>query len=181
MFSLGCYPSKESESAPRTREIAFIRASALSEVAELVPAVACSIVATAHVCQGTSAASSFNTGSAHRILAALRPSFLSPPSPGLVLGSCLVLGCCLSSYMHRRRAADPYQAAVFAAWAAWAVCIGWSAGSSADAIVLAIVPWALTAAMPSCFLAHAGGRWLAARRKREVETVVAGAADEEKK
>ncbi|KAI0175766.1 hypothetical protein GGR52DRAFT_328653 [Hypoxylon sp. FL1284] len=40
--------------------------------------------------------------------------FIRNVSPGLALGSCLVLGCCLSSYTHRRRDQDQYQAIVFA-------------------------------------------------------------------
>ncbi|KAI1465713.1 uncharacterized protein F4812DRAFT_461407 [Daldinia caldariorum] len=85
--------------------------------------------------------------------------------PGLALGSCLILGCCLSSYTHRRRDRDPYQPLVFAAWIIWAVFIGWGTGISANVVTLGVIPWASCAAMLSSFFIHVGARWVTNRER----------------
>ncbi|RYP65254.1 hypothetical protein DL769_006366 [Monosporascus sp. CRB-8-3] len=151
----------------------------VSELAELVPAVICSFVSTAYVLRVEQAGPLDSDDTifppltpADRFFAGALPrlDFLTRPSGGLMLGSCLVLGCCLSSYTHRRRGRDPYQPLVFTAWAAWAACVGLGVGCSADVIMLGLVPWALCAAVLSSYLGHAAAaRWLAARR-RECET-----------
>jgi 4-hydroxybenzoate polyprenyltransferase len=97
--------------------------------------------------------------------------FLTNPSPGLMLGSCLVLGCCLSSFAHRRHDIDRFQAAVFIALALWAAVLGKGIGASANMITLSLVPWALCAAMLLSFAGHGLGRRLNERRRRQ------GAAD----
>ncbi|KAL7628782.1 hypothetical protein AAE478_000297 [Parahypoxylon ruwenzoriense] len=99
-------------------------------------------------------------------------------SPGLVLGSCLVLGCCLSSYVHRRRDQDEHQAIVFVIWIIWAICVGWGIGASANMTTLGIVPWALCAAMFSSFVGHAGARWLSGREKCESRSFTCDIVDE---
>ncbi|RYO83003.1 hypothetical protein DL766_005544 [Monosporascus sp. MC13-8B] len=151
----------------------------VSELTELIPAVLCSFVSTAYVLRAEQAGplDSDNAVSppptpSDRFFAGSSPrlDFLTRPSGGLMLGSFLVLGCCLSSYTHRRRGRDPYQPLVFTAWAAWAACVGLGVGCSADMIMLGLVPWALCAAVLSSYLGHvAAARWLAVRH-RECET-----------
>lgn len=144
--------------------------SPLAELAELVPAIACSFVTTSYISQAESAREDISgnvDSSIQMILHIMRLDFLKDISPGLALGSCLVLGCCLSSYAHRRRDHDQYQAVVFVIWITWAVCIGWGIGVSANRVTLGIVPWASCAAMLSSFFGHAGARWVSTRNKCE--------------
>lgn len=88
-----------------------------------------------------------------------------------MLGSCLVLGCCLSSFAHRRQDRDRFQTGVFVALALWAAALGRGVGASANMITLSLVPWALCAAMLLSFAGHGLGRRLIERRRRQ------GAAD----
>ncbi|KAI0136154.1 hypothetical protein F4776DRAFT_654909 [Hypoxylon sp. NC0597] len=144
--------------------------SPLAELAELVPAIACSFVTTSYIAQAESAREDISgnvDSSIQMILHIMRLDFLKDISPGLALGSCLVLGCCLSSYAHRRRDHDQYQAVVFVIWITWAICIGWGIGVSANRVTLGIVPWASCAAMLSSFFGHAGARWVSTRNKCE--------------
>ncbi|KAI2782327.1 hypothetical protein F4815DRAFT_31762 [Daldinia loculata] len=145
------------------------RKPSLSELAELVPAVTCSFLTTCYIVRAESAREDFlvNIDSySQSLLRAVRLDLLlKNVPPGLALGSCLVLGCCLSSYTHRRRDRDPYQPVVFAAWIVWAVCIGWGTGISANVVTLGIVPWASCAAMLSSFIGHVGARWVSNRER----------------
>ncbi|KAI1338485.1 hypothetical protein F5Y15DRAFT_118600 [Xylariaceae sp. FL0016] len=176
-----CEPSSEWASLPQRP----LRLSVIAELIEFVPATACSLVATSYMYHedasavdsplepaGLIRAKTDGLQSSQTWLSLLQPNFLSPPAPGLVLGSCLVLGCSLSSYMHRRRDQDCFQSAIVATWALWAVCVGWSAGCDADMIILGILPWALSMAMPSSLLVHVGGRWLSSRERSVIGTVV---------
>ncbi|RYP54735.1 hypothetical protein DL768_000559 [Monosporascus sp. mg162] len=155
----------------------------VSELAELIPAILCSFVSTAYVLRVEQAGPLDSDDAVFpplthrdRFFAGALPhlDFLPKPSGGLMLGSCLVLGCCLSSYTHRRGGRDPYQPLVFMAWAAWAACIGLGFGCSADMVMLGLLPWALCAAVLSSYLGHAAvARWLAARRRKcETEAVL---------
>ncbi|KAI1765334.1 hypothetical protein GGR53DRAFT_490758 [Hypoxylon sp. FL1150] len=101
--------------------------------------------------------------------------FIRNVSPGLALSSCLVLGCCLSSYTHRRRDQDHYQAIVFIVWIVWAVCLGLRVGASANMVTLAVVPWGSCAAMLSSFFGHVGARWYSTREKCDCADVYTGA------
>ncbi|KAI1484908.1 hypothetical protein F5X96DRAFT_683235 [Biscogniauxia mediterranea] len=121
-----------------------ITLSTLLGIAELVPAVACSFVTTSYILQVESPRSLYPISDKVSIV---RSIFLTNTSPGLVLGSSLILGCCLSSYTYGRRERDHHQLTVFAAWVIWAVCVGWSVGCSANMVTLGILPWALCIAM----------------------------------
>ncbi|KAI0842917.1 hypothetical protein F5Y06DRAFT_76667 [Hypoxylon sp. FL0890] len=137
--------------------------SPLAELAELVPAIACSFVTTSYIAQIESARDNISRNvdsPTEMIFHIIRLDFLKNISPGLALGSCLVLGCCLSSYAHRRRDHDQFQVFVFVIWITWAVCIGWGTGATANRVTLGIVPWASCAAMLSSFFGHAGARWV---------------------
>ncbi|KAH9908903.1 hypothetical protein F4778DRAFT_203008 [Xylariomycetidae sp. FL2044] len=128
-------------------------------LAELVPAVACSFITTSYVSQRESLAGTCPGTMNPSFSSQDSPSmfcgrFAQVDSPGLVLCSCLVLGCSLSSYTHRRRDEDQYQTVVFAVWIVWATCIAWTTGISADVIMLGVVPWACCVAMLTSYIGH---------------------------
>ncbi|KAI0382072.1 hypothetical protein F5Y04DRAFT_57433 [Hypomontagnella monticulosa] len=146
----------------------------LSELAELVPALFCSFVTTSYIIRAESARDdlSVNVDSPSQIVfRIIHLDFLKRVSPGLALGSCLVLGCCLSSFIHRRRELDQYQPIVFVIWITWAIFIGWGIGASANMVTLGIVPWASCAAMLSSFFGHAGARRASVRDKCECASI----------
>ncbi|KAI5927674.1 hypothetical protein F4810DRAFT_275606 [Camillea tinctor] len=130
--------------------------STLLEIAELVPAIACSFVTTSYILSEESPSSPYPISDQ---LSIVRSIFLSNTPPGLVLGSCLILGCCVSSYTYARRERDPYQITIFVVWIIWAVCVGWKVGCSVDMITLGILPWALCIAMLNNSAGHAAMRW----------------------
>lgn len=160
-----------------------LKESPLSELAELVPALFCSFVTTSYIVRAESAREDLSVNVDVRVYLLLTSQlgtvltyiniiqspiqmvvrrihfdFLKHVSPGLALGSCLVLGCCLSSFIHRRRELDQYQPIVFVIWITWAVFLGWEIGASANMVTLGIVPWASCAAILSSFFGHAGAR-----------------------
>ncbi|KAI2633705.1 hypothetical protein GGS26DRAFT_58292 [Hypomontagnella submonticulosa] len=138
-----------------------LKESPLSELAELVPALFCSFVTTSYIVRAESAREDLSVNVDSPIQMVVRRihfDFLKHVSPGLALGSCLVLGCCLSSFIHRRRELDQYQPIVFVIWITWAVFLGWEIGASANMVTLGIVPWASCAAILSSFFGHAGAR-----------------------
>ncbi|KAH8675599.1 hypothetical protein BX600DRAFT_177903 [Xylariales sp. PMI_506] len=96
------------------------------------------------------------------------PSFLTDPSSELMMGSCLVVGCCVSSFTHRRQDKDTFQTEVFTCVIFWAAMVGKGVGASFDLITLGLVPLALSLAMLLSFAGHEFGRWLAKRPKRPV-------------
>ncbi|KAI1501804.1 hypothetical protein F5X99DRAFT_381734 [Biscogniauxia marginata] len=165
MISPSCHtsipPAKE---PPMLNNIRSSRMSMLLEIVELIPAVASSLVTTCYILQEESPSLPFPDSDDVSIA---RSIFIKNTSPGLVLGSCLVLGCCLSSYAHRRRRQDQYQTTVFAVWVVWAILVSWRVGFSADMIALGVVPWALCVAMLSSMLGHSLMRWRRLRRKSE--------------
>ncbi|KAI1213782.1 uncharacterized protein F4807DRAFT_456330 [Annulohypoxylon truncatum] len=154
--------------------LSTFKESPLSQLVELVPAIACSCVTTCYIVQEESSLEDLSIDAdspVQSVFQIIRFIFPEHVSPGLALGSCLVLGCCLSSYVHRRRNQDQYQAVIFLIFITWAVCIGWGIGASANRITLGIVPWASCAAMVGSFFGHAGARWISGREKRERETI----------
>ncbi|KAI0898647.1 hypothetical protein F4806DRAFT_459137 [Annulohypoxylon nitens] len=160
-----------------------LKESPLSQLVELVPAIACSFVTTCYIVQEESSRDKISTDTdspVQTIFHIIRINFPKHVSPGLALGSCLVLGCCLSSYAHRRRDQDQYQVIIFVIWIIWAVCIGWGIGASANKVTLGIVPWVSCAAMISSFFGHAGARWVSAREKCERETIFTFVGENEK-
>ncbi|KAI0021015.1 hypothetical protein F4780DRAFT_308097 [Xylariomycetidae sp. FL0641] len=147
------------EEIPSSHDASPRRTSVLTELAELAPAVACSIINTSYISERQSASSPPTFPYVHS-------------SPILVVGACVVLGCCVSSYTYRRRQQDQYQTTVFVVAIAWALCVGLAVGCSADMILLAMVPWAINMAIFSSFLGHAAVRWLSMRPKCDRETVL---------
>ncbi|KAJ2902563.1 hypothetical protein MKZ38_000393 [Zalerion maritima] len=98
------------------------------------------------------------------------PALIVNPSPALVLASCLVLGCSVSSFIHRRQDHDPAQTAVFATFVVFAVVLGRAGlGANANFIVLGCVPWALCAAMPVSLAVHFFTRRLEANRRAKAD------------
>lgn len=96
----------------------------------------------------------------HRLLV-----LVTHPAPGLMLGACILLGCCLSSFAHRRQDEDCYQAVVVVLLAIWGAALGKAIGASANMITLGFIPWALCAAMPLSFFGHAVVRRVGGRKK----------------
>lgn len=92
---------------------------------------------------------------------------LKNPPPELVLGSCVLLGCCLSSFAHRRDEKDRLQSVVLVASAFWGIAIGRATGSSANLITLSLIPGAMCLAMLISFSGHEFGRWLVNRQRHE--------------
>ncbi|ORY66213.1 uncharacterized protein BCR38DRAFT_429612 [Pseudomassariella vexata] len=147
-----------------------------SELFELFPSVICCVVSTSyiyHADQSGVDADQLHTPlfPSSRVVGFLHLDFITDPSPGLMLGSCVVLGCCLSSFAHRRQDEDRYQTGIFVTLAIWAVLLGRGVGASYNMITLGFVPWALCAAMLLSFGGHSVGRWLVGRRRKEVESV----------
>jgi hypothetical protein len=107
---------------------------------------------------------------------------ITHPAPGLMLGSCVLLGCCLSSFAHRRQDEDRYQAAILIWLAIWGAALGKSIGASANMITLAFIPWALCAAMPLSLLGHAVLRRVGGRKKMGTTCVAyaSGVSSDEK-
>jgi hypothetical protein len=93
----------------------------------------------------------------------LIPEVLGEPSSALMLASYLVLGCAVSSFLHRRNGKDGQQATVFMLFAVSAATIGRALGASANMITLGLVPWALCTAMTCSFVGHSVGRFVNAR------------------
>ncbi|KAK3300295.1 uncharacterized protein B0H64DRAFT_11769 [Chaetomium fimeti] len=69
------------------------------------------------------------------------------PSPGLMLLSCLVFGCCVSSFAHRRQSQDPFQFVVYLVLLSCAAAIGYAARAHVYLILLGYLPWATCVAM----------------------------------
>ncbi|KAK3398058.1 hypothetical protein B0T20DRAFT_239730 [Sordaria brevicollis] len=79
---------------------------------------------------------------------------LVSPSDGLMLWSCLVYGCCVSSFIHRRQDKDPFQLFVYLIFATCAGISGYAVGASANLMLLGYLPWALCIAMAASLLGH---------------------------
>ncbi|KAM6538770.1 hypothetical protein FALCPG4_000628 [Fusarium falciforme] len=78
---------------------------------------------------------------------AARVDVLAQPSQWLALTACLVYGCSIASFLHRRRFLDPYQPFIFAACVSLGAVLGKCTGASADYILLVHVSWATCLAM----------------------------------
>lgn len=81
------------------------------------------------------------------------------PTPELMLCSCLIFGCCVSSFVHRRQGQDPLQFAVYAAFLAGAITAGFGFGASTNLILLGYLPWAMCIAMAVSLFGHSLYRW----------------------
>ncbi|KAK0731642.1 hypothetical protein B0H67DRAFT_474519 [Lasiosphaeris hirsuta] len=83
----------------------------------------------------------------------------SHPSPELMLCSCLVFGCCVSSFAHRRQDKDHFQFLIYIIFLAGAVVVGYAFEASANLILLGYLPWAMCAAMAFSLSGHSLYRW----------------------
>ncbi|KAK3328890.1 hypothetical protein B0H66DRAFT_5352 [Apodospora peruviana] len=81
-------------------------------------------------------------------------NFILHPPPGLMLFSCLVFGCCVSSFVHRRQDKDPFQFLVYIVLLATVVIIGHGTRASANMILLGYLPWTMCAAMAISISGH---------------------------
>ncbi|KAG9246833.1 hypothetical protein BJ878DRAFT_495564 [Calycina marina] len=86
-------------------------------------------------------------------------AFLLDPSPALMLSSCLMLGCSVSSFVHRRQKFDVFQAPIFILVSGITVMFGAGLHMHSNIIMLVLIPWALCTAMVMTCLAH----WLSRR------------------
>jgi hypothetical protein len=148
---------------------------------EFLPAVACSYVSFSYVVRNEQADSSpCNLSCCNCTKGYLSPiRTLADPSPAILLGACILLGCCVSSYYQRRRNVDAYQTPIFIVWTVLVICVAFTTGSKIATATLSMVPWALCAAMLSSYLFHAVLRWTAAKEQRGKEHVDGG-GDKEK-
>ncbi|KAK4199092.1 hypothetical protein QBC40DRAFT_177053 [Triangularia verruculosa] len=80
--------------------------------------------------------------------------FLFHPSPGLMLFSCLVFGCSVSSFTQRRQSKDPLQPFVYAILLGGAALTGYARQESTHLILLGYLPWATCAAMTLSISGH---------------------------
>ncbi|KAI0401242.1 hypothetical protein F4802DRAFT_435929 [Xylaria palmicola] len=129
---------------------------AVSGPLEIVPAAACSLVATCYVIQRERVPPS--THERRTLLGA-------DISHGLLLASCIVLGCCVSSYRHRMRESEPYWGTVLLFWIASVVLLGLGVGCEIDTVLVAMLPWALVAAMLTSYVGRVSAQRLMSKRK----------------
>ncbi|KAF3769108.1 hypothetical protein M406DRAFT_355172 [Cryphonectria parasitica EP155] len=84
-------------------------------------------------------------------------------SPGMMLGSCLVLGVCVSSFLYRHQQDAPQQSLYFIFTILTCITAGGFARAGMDMIVLAYLPWALCLAMFASPCGHYLMRWAGGR------------------
>jgi uncharacterized membrane protein YhaH (DUF805 family) len=65
----------------------------------------------------------------------------------MMLSSCLILGCAISSYAYRRKEHDKHQTLIFLIAIGAASAVGFTAGVDANLVMLGLIPWALCSAM----------------------------------
>ncbi|KAF7868565.1 hypothetical protein EAF04_005096 [Stromatinia cepivora] len=85
------------------------------------------------------------------------------PSPFSLLASCLLLGCSISSFAHRRHGRDQCQSLIFVFAILTATTIGFGLGTNANLIMLGLIPWALIFAMIFSVFIH----WTVRRYSRD--------------
>jgi len=71
-----------------------------------------------------------------------------------MLFSCLIFGCCVSSFTYRRQSQDPLQVFVFVLLLGGAALIGYGARASVHLVLLGYLPWATCAAMTVSISSH---------------------------
>jgi uncharacterized membrane protein YjfL (UPF0719 family) len=88
-----------------------------------------------------------------------------------MLFSCLLFGCCVSSFTHRRQSQDRFQFVVYFALLGGGALVGYGVRASAHLILLGYLPWATCAAMVISMSGHGLYRWLrpGVDKKREDE------------
>jgi len=80
--------------------------------------------------------------------------FILDPPPALMLGSCLVLGCSISSFTYRRQPYDRLQTPIFVLAISSACSVGYGLRVSANLIMLGLIPWSLCCAMVMSSCVH---------------------------
>jgi hypothetical protein len=95
-------------------------------------------------------------------------SFILDPSPALMLFSCLILGCSISSFAYRRQDHDKLQTPIFVLAITTASTFGFGMGVNANLIMLGLIPWALCFAMIFSATVH----WLARRCSRRTSFIL---------
>lgn len=145
----------------------------LSEVLEITISSLCSVVTWVYTVQNELPQSHGGTPEQHRNGDESTGGFVFRPSPGLMLFSCLVFGCCVSSFTHRRQNQDPFQFVVYVLLLGGAALVGYGVRANVHLILLGYLPWATCAAMTVSISGHSVYRCLK-------PDVVAGQGDEEK-
>ncbi|KAF5869976.1 uncharacterized protein Bfra_010121 [Botrytis fragariae] len=91
-----------------------------------------------------------------------RLSVILDPYALSLLASCLLLGCSISSFTHRRQVHDRCQSLILVFAILTATTIGFGLGIDANLIMLGFVPWALILAMVFSVFVH----WTVRRHRR---------------
>jgi hypothetical protein len=76
------------------------------------------------------------------------------PSPVVMLGACILLGCAFSSFAYRRQEQDKYQTSIFILAITSGIAFGAWLGVTTNVIMLGLIPWALCMAMISSIAVH---------------------------
>ncbi|KAK4105814.1 hypothetical protein N658DRAFT_441392 [Parathielavia hyrcaniae] len=76
------------------------------------------------------------------------------PSPALMLFSCLLFGCCVSSFVLRRQSRDPFQFLVFVVLLGGTALAGYAVREDVHLILLGYLPWATCTAMAISIVGH---------------------------
>lgn len=84
----------------------------------------------------------------------------------MMLVSCLVFGCCVSSFVHRRHDKDRLQFLVYLVLLGSVVIAGHQTGASANMILLGYLPWTMCLAMAISITGHS----LYRQRQQNVDT-----------
>ncbi|KAK1834827.1 hypothetical protein QBC39DRAFT_342961 [Podospora conica] len=126
----------------------------MSQTLEISIGSACSVITWRFIVQNESTRESDSIGGQNGEEQRTAGDFLLYPSPGLMLCCCLVFGCCVSSFAHRRQDEDGLQLVVFTVFLAGAVVVGYALEASANLILLGFIPWAMCAAMATSLSGH---------------------------
>ncbi|KAG9233251.1 hypothetical protein BJ875DRAFT_52213 [Amylocarpus encephaloides] len=81
-------------------------------------------------------------------------SFIFDPSPGVLLGACIVEGCAISSFAYRRQAEDIFQAPLFVFAITGAIICGVALGINPNILMLGVIPWAVCLTMMTSASVH---------------------------
>jgi len=132
----------------------------ISETLEISIGSACSVITWRFVVQNESTRENDSENDSHQINGQLAVKqtaagdFLLHPTPELMLCCCLIFGCCVSSFAHRRQDQDGLQIAVYAVFLVGAIVVGYGLEASANLILLGYVPWAMCVAMATSLSGH---------------------------
>jgi len=122
---------------------------------EIFPAINSALITTLYTIRHDSSAGSGPPGAQPLSSeSSLSLQWLLDPSPHLMLGACVVLGCSISSYTHRQQEHDKFQTYIFALLLCCACGLGAGFGSSANLLMLGYIPWALCTGIAVSALVH---------------------------